>query len=83
MQAGMAEMINVSLTPMKDQFRKEDFDDVVNFWMRTIDPIHGESNGSPKFPMPSNYSFLLDYSLHSGNTAALEHTILSLQKMAF
>ncbi len=82
MQAGMAEMIKVSLTPMKDQFRKEDLDDVVNFWMRTIDPIHGGPNGSPKFPMPSNYSFLLDYSLHSGNTAALEHTVLSLQKMA-
>ncbi|MAZ96155.1 MAG: hypothetical protein CMP53_01380 [Flavobacteriales bacterium] len=82
MQAGMAEMIQVSLTPMKDRFRKEDFDDVVNFWMRTIDPIHGGPNGSPKFPMPSNYSFLLDYSLHSGNAAALEHTLLSLQKMA-
>ena len=82
MQAGMAEMIEVSLTPMKNQFRKEDFDDVVNFWMHTIDPIHGGPNGSPKFPMPSNYSFLLDYSLHSGNTTALEHTILSLQKMA-
>ena len=82
MRAGLVQMIEVSLTPKKDKFRKQDFDDVVNLWMRTIDPIHGGPYESPKFPMPSNYSFLLDYSLYSGNTKVLEYSLLSLQKMA-
>lgn len=82
MKAGLIEMISVSQTTRPNSYRREDFEDVVAFWMRTIDPAHGGPNGSPKFPLPNNYEFLLDYALIFGDQKVLDYTYLTLDKMA-
>ena len=41
----------------------------------------GGSNGSPKFPMPNSYNFLLKYGHLTNNTEALEHVEITLDKM--
>lgn len=43
---------------------------------------HGGPNRAPKFPLPNNYEFLLDYHLLTGNDEALDFTNLTLLKMA-
>lgn len=82
MRSGLEDMLKVSLDVNKDTFKVEDFDDVVAFWMRTVDPVHGGPNGAPKFPLPSNFSFLLNYALLKGDEKVLDYTLLSLEKMA-
>lgn len=82
MRNGLQDMLKVSLTVKKDAFKSEDFDDVVAFWMRTIDPVNGGPNGAPKFPLPSNYSFLLDYGISASDQNAIDYALLSLEKMA-
>lgn len=82
MKAGLIDMISVSQTTKPSSYRREDFEDVVAFWMRTIDPVHGGPNGAPKFPLPNNYEFLLDYALTFGDQKVLDYTFLTLDKMA-
>lgn len=82
MRNGLQDMLKVSLTVKKDAFKSEDFDDVVAFWMRTIDPVNGGPNGAPKFPLPSNFSFLLDYGIVAKDQNVIDYALLSLEKMA-
>jgi len=82
MREGLTDMVKVSQSVAPNAFQKTDFEDVVAFWMRTIDPVNGGPNGSPKFPLPNNYSFLLDYSLSAADTSVLDYTLLTLDKIA-
>ena len=51
-------------------------------WQKDFDREEGGENHAPKFPMPDNYEFLLMYAHFSTNREALEHVILTLEKMA-
>lgn len=82
MQEGLTKMIEVSLSSPSSTFTKSDFEDVITFWMRTIDPVNGGPNGTPKFPMPSNYSFLLNYGILANDDKVLDHVFLSLERIA-
>lgn len=50
--------------------------------MKNADSQEGGRKGAPKFPMPVNYEFLLNYFYHTKDQKALDHVILSLSKMA-
>lgn len=82
MRSGLNEMIEVSLTTKNGGFKPEDFQDVVTFWKRTIDPVNGGPNGAPKFPLPSNYSFLLDYALLEKDIGMTDYVFNTLNHMA-
>lgn len=82
MKQGLVHMIQVSLSTDAHSFSAKDFEDVVAFWKRTIDPVNGGPNGAPKFPMPSNYRFLLNYAIHSKDEDLLGYCRLTLEKMA-
>jgi len=49
---------------------------------RQFDRQNGGSSGSPKFPQPMTYDFLLRYYHQTNNALALEMVELTLQKMA-
>ncbi|MEI6021100.1 MAG: DUF255 domain-containing protein, partial [Bacteroidota bacterium] len=51
-------------------------------WKLSMDFEEGGPNRSPKFPMPSNYQFLLRYALLENDHALLDYVKLSLNKMA-
>jgi uncharacterized protein len=53
-----------------------------NFSLR-FDRSRGGLGQAPKFPMPANYAFLLRYHHYAKQPAALEHTVLTLQEMAY
>ncbi|HCP41529.1 MAG TPA: hypothetical protein DIT65_07020 [Cryomorphaceae bacterium] len=82
MREGLEQMIELTLKTQPNSFHTQDFEDVVGFWMRTIDPVNGGPNGAPKFPLPSNYAFLLDYAYHTNDSKVLDYCLLSLEKMA-
>lgn len=52
-------------------------------WKARLDNREGGPDKAPKFPLPSNYSFLLRYSLLEKDTELLDHVNLTLTKMAF
>ncbi len=55
---------------------------VGNTFLSSIDFREGGRQGSPKFPMPNNYEFLLRYHALYDSPEALEAVTLTLDKMA-
>lgn len=64
------------------EFSQESLDYSVESWLMSLDYIHGGSKGSPKFPMPNNWEFLLSYGVKTGNEKVLQVLHTSLEKMA-
>ncbi|MCC6373017.1 MAG: thioredoxin domain-containing protein [Bacteroidia bacterium] len=52
-------------------------------WKTRMDFEYGGPNRAPKFPLPSNYKFLLRYALLQNDAEVLEQVHTTLTKMAF
>ena len=52
-------------------------------WEKSFDWEYGGYNRAPKFMMPSNYQFLLQYGFLTQNEKLIEYVNLTLTKMAF
>ena len=52
-------------------------------WKTLLDNVNGGPNKAPKFPLPSNYQFLLRYAVLNKDEALLKHVNLTLTKMAY
>jgi hypothetical protein len=55
----------------------------VTKWKTLLDKEHGGPNRAPKFPLPSNYVFLLRYATLTKEEELLKHVNLTLTKMAY
>lgn len=54
----------------------------VAHWSQYWDELKGGGKRAPKFPMPNNWEFLLDYALIDNNHGVLDFVHLTLEKMA-
>jgi len=50
---------------------------------KQFDYVEGGGNNAPKFPMPNNYEFLLQYYYHTKDKEILDIVELTLDKMAY
>jgi len=66
-----------------DEFAITSLEKGISSWKTTFDPTYGGSNRAPKFPIPNNYDFLLNYYFHSKDEAIKEHVLLTLEKIAY
>ncbi|MBA2613709.1 MAG: thioredoxin domain-containing protein [Bacteroidetes bacterium] len=55
----------------------------INKWKTGLDNKQGGPNRAPKFPLPSNYQYLLRYAVLNKDAELLKHVNLTLTKMAF
>lgn len=55
----------------------------VNKWKQSFDSEHGGPNRAPKFPLPNNYLFLLNYNYYENDPTVKKHLDLTLTKMAW
>ncbi|HSH50130.1 MAG TPA: thioredoxin domain-containing protein, partial [Bacteroidales bacterium] len=61
------------------------YEDILNIILKTkkqFDRENGGTVGSPKFPLPVNYFFLMRFYYHSGEIEVLQQIMLTLKKMA-
>lgn len=63
-------------------FSKNKLEELVLRWSKRFDHINGGDSKAPKFPLPNNYMFLLEYGIKSNDQALLDHVELTLDKMA-
>lgn len=73
------------LIPKQDEpanFNKQDLDEMYNNWAENFDWKDGGNNRAPKFPLPVNYNFLLNYAVAAKNEKANEFVHFTLTKMA-
>jgi uncharacterized protein YyaL (SSP411 family) len=64
-------------------FEIETLQKSVNKWKLNFDTEHGGPNRAPKFPLPNNYLFLLQYNYYQEDNFLKTHIDLTLKKMAF
>lgn len=57
-------------------------ENAINKWQRNFDREHGGAKGAPKFPLPSNYLFLLEYAHAEKRDDLMNFVELTLDKMA-
>ncbi len=55
----------------------------VHKWRQSIDTEYGGPNKAPKFPLPNNYLFLLNYNYFENDVIIKKHLDLTLTKMAW
>ncbi|MFY0643616.1 MAG: thioredoxin domain-containing protein [Bacteroidia bacterium] len=66
----------------REELSYEVVENTVSTWSSSFDMHEGGRQGAPKFPMPSNYEFLMAYNYHAKEEKVDEFVQLSLNKMA-
>ena len=66
-----------------DSFSLKSFAEGLKKWQSVFDSEYGGNQQAPKFPIPNNYLFLLNYAHLNNDTAILKHVNLTLKKMTF
>ncbi len=72
----------VQHNPTASEFTTDMADELVKNWQAGFDTVEGGPNRAPKFPMPDNYHFLLDYAHLTESSEVEEQVKLTLDKMA-
>jgi uncharacterized protein YyaL (SSP411 family) len=57
-------------------------EEILQVFINQYDDVYGGPNRAPKFPMPNNYRYLLQYGEISGNKQATEMGLFTLKHMA-
>jgi len=73
----------ITLNTSKDALKQSALDGAVAKWEQHFDEKMGGNKGAPKFPMPNNLDFLLQYASQTHNTKLLDYVNTSLTKMAY
>jgi len=68
--------------PVEEVDVNEILDQCVTHWKKHFDLVDGGTQRVPKFPMPCNYLFLLNYSLSNQIQEILSHVFITLDKMS-
>ena len=79
---GINDIENVPLNDSQVHFSMDMIDDMFSTFSQRIDKEKGGTKGAMKFPLPSNWEFLLQYHYLSGNADALKYVETTLNQMA-
>ena len=80
---GINQMDEMPVQPIPAEFSDEAVDAAVGRWKKQFDTAEGGAQGAPKFPLPNNYLFLLQYATTEDDAEVKKQVLLTLDKMAF
>jgi len=80
---GIQSQDDIALIEADEDFTKADLTKIGKTMLKQIDLKEGGRKGSPKFPMPNNYEFLLKYHHLTGDQTAYEAVKTTLDKMMY
>lgn len=66
-----------------EEFKEATITNLVNEWSAGWDRQKGGPNRAPKFPLPNNYEFLLQYGWHNDDQQVLDFVNTTLTQMSF
>lgn len=79
---GIISADSITFRTEKADFERKDLEKIFRNWENQIDIDWGGLKGSPKFPLPMGYEFLLKYQYVSGDKKAIEAVTTTLDRMA-
>ncbi len=81
-QKGIVDSELIQQKKIVETFSHDVLEGLVSRWSKVFDHTNGGPLKAPKFPLPNNYEFLIDYALHKNDQNVLNHVELTLDKMA-
>ncbi|MFZ6051918.1 thioredoxin domain-containing protein [Halocola ammonii] len=81
LQRGVAQVDLVEKSEEESPFENGQLRSLVLNWSNSWDRQKGGPNRAPKFPMPNNYQFLLDYSFYQDEEQVLNYVKTTLNEM--
>jgi uncharacterized protein YyaL (SSP411 family) len=82
LQEGLTQMNQLDVMHEEITFQPEYLHVLVEEWSASWDWNKGGNNRAPKFPMPNNWEFLLNYGVRTNQPKVLDFVHLTLKKMA-
>lgn len=82
LKQGIGQSEHVQFKATHREFSTKELDNFYSSFVTNFDQKNGGFGSAPKFPMPTNWLFLLRYYHVGGNKEALEQTLLSLDRIA-
>jgi len=79
---GIRTIDQVEVTDTEKEYSSQTLDDLFATWEPQLDKKWGGNKGAPKFPMPVNLEYLLQYHYYSNNDTAKEAVLTTLNRMA-
>ncbi|MEM9673826.1 MAG: thioredoxin domain-containing protein [Cyclobacteriaceae bacterium] len=79
---GIRTIDQVEVSENKKEYTAQTLDDLFATWEPQLDKEWGGNQGAPKFPMPVNLEYLLQYHYYSNNDTAKEAVLTTLDRMA-
>ncbi|MEM6842341.1 MAG: thioredoxin domain-containing protein [Bacteroidota bacterium] len=79
---GIRAIDQLEVASPQTSYSEEALDQLFDVWKPQIDFKWGGNQGAPKFPMPVNLSYLMQYSYYADNQSAKEAVLTTLDKMA-
>ena len=78
-------LISINQPAVQDQNLpgKEELEQTIRDWIEKMDPEYGGYNRAPKFMMPVNLEFLMNYHAVTGMPEVLDHLNTTLTRMAY
>lgn len=77
------EKLEIPKTNSESTFSLDVIEKTINNWKPRFDNEFGGPNRAPKFPLPNNYLFLLQYSFYENDLVVKQHIDTTLTKMAW
>ncbi|MES2762312.1 MAG: thioredoxin domain-containing protein [Bacteroidota bacterium] len=77
------EQLEIPKEKNENAFDIQSLNNSVYKWKQAFDMEHGGPNRAPKFPLPNNYLFLLNYNFYAHDPQIKKHLDLTLTKMAW
>jgi hypothetical protein len=83
LQEGISLYELVETASTNTSFHEETLENTLSNWERHFDHQFGGTNKAPKFPMPSNYTYLMRYAEATDNPDLKDYVRNTLNKMAY
>ncbi len=80
--AGIQNSELIAVNTEDTDFKPEHLDDMLTPWMTNLDHNKGGRTGAPKFPMPTNLSFLMRVAFQNKDKTLNDYVMTTLTKMA-
>lgn len=82
LQEGIEQSELISTPKTIDTWNEEKLHEMLVRWSRSFDSMEGGPSRAPKFPLPNNYLFLLEYAKKFQDEKVRNHVELTLDKLA-
>jgi uncharacterized protein YyaL (SSP411 family) len=83
LEEGISQSELIAVSQAIEKWNEEKLHEMLVRWSRNFDNLEGGPTKAPKFPLPNNYLFLMEYAKYFQDEKVRNHVELTLDKMLY